>query len=69
MADKAEFVDLVTLHSGESLAVYRAPCGGVFGIDSTYVEQVASESTDAVFEPFSGKSILLSEGLVERNIV
>lgn len=57
---KAQRIELVTLSTGESIEVYRAPCGGVFGIDSTFLEQVASDDNDTVFEPFNGQKVSLT---------
>lgn len=57
---KAQRIELVTLSTGELLEVYRAPCGGVFGIDATFLEQVASDADDTVFDPFNGQEVSLT---------
>lgn len=34
----------------ESLVVYRSPTGGIFGLDTTYVEQCGDEGIDPYTE-------------------
>lgn len=58
---KATHIEALQLASGEEIAVYRAPCGGVFGVDASYLQQVSTECTDSVFEPFNGQAVLLDK--------
>lgn len=68
MVSKASFIDVIELHSGESLAVYRDPNGGVFGVDASYVEHVADDEDDIIFSPFTGKPTKLVDLLVEDSL-
>ncbi len=43
--------------SVESLAVYRSPTGGIFAIDSSYIEQ----DVDPAYDPLTGAQFDLDE--------
>lgn len=57
---KAAFIEQVSLSTGETLEVFRSPCGGVFAIDSSFIEQVLLDSdNETVIEPFNNKPVEL----------
>lgn len=62
---KSHFVENATLSTGEEVAVYRAPGGGVFGIDASFLEQVKDGANDTVIEPINGEeTLLIDEGTI-----
>ena len=65
--NKAMFVQEVTVidpdtQSPVQVSIYKDPTsGGMFGIDSSFVEQVLECEDSAVIEPFGNTSVLLGE--------
>ena len=51
------FLGVVSSPTGEELEIYRAPEGGVFAVDWTYLDQVS----ERVHDPFSGKLVDLDD--------
>lgn len=58
MSTEAKFVKEVTVedpdtHLPVEIAVYKHQNGGMFGIDSSYVDQVLDEEVVCIYDPFA----------------
>ena len=58
MATEAKFVKEVEVIDPDTggvvhVSIYKHENGGLFGVDSSYIEQVAPEDSDAIYDPFA----------------
>lgn len=63
---RSHFVETITLTTGEDVEIYRAPGGGVFGVDASFLAQIKDDVNDIVIEPINGEKTLLVDEKVQQ---
>lgn len=58
MATEAYFVQEVEVQDPDTggvvhVAIYKHENGGMFGVDSSYIDQVIPDECDAIYDPFA----------------